>query len=228
MGQQFLRRSESNPLRTAAFRDTRYTHRGENVERFGVPSGSKLNSQTGGCGDRPATGTETDAAISSDTPTRLPAFLSPSLFPPPIPNFSSTFLRRQAFRDFSTFHRYFFFFSTFLVFLFMPWEEKSLGRRPFSPETLRLHVRKRVAFQKRRVFFGSIDVTKNILRDNSHKILLQPDNRNTDGSVDRFRRMDRQRSARETRRNTAVTGFHERDGRFSEKRKNNFVESAFR
>lgn len=121
-----------------------------------------------------------------------------------------------------------FFFSTFLVFLFMPWEEKSLGRRPFSPETLRLHVRKRVAFQKRRVFFGSIDVTKNILRDNSHKILLQPDNRNTDGSVDRFRRMDRQRSARETRRNTAVTGFHERDGRFSEKRKNNFVESAFR
>lgn len=121
-----------------------------------------------------------------------------------------------------------FFFSTFLVFLFMPWEEKSLGRRPFSPETLRLHVRKRVAFQKRRVFFGSIDVTKNILRDNSHKILLEPDNRNTDGSVDRFRRMDRQRSARETRRNTAVTGFHERDGRFSEKRKNNFVESAFR
>lgn len=110
MGQQFLRRSESNPPRTAAFRDTRYTHRGENVERFGVPSGSKLNSQTGGCGDRPATGTETDAAISSDTPTRLPAFLSPSLFPPPIPNFSSTFLRRQAFRDFSTFHRYFFFF----------------------------------------------------------------------------------------------------------------------
>ena len=81
--QQFLRRSESNPPRTTAFRDTgRYTRprrREKTSNAFGVPSGSKLNSQTGGCGDRPATGTETDAAISSDTPPRLPAFLSLSI-----------------------------------------------------------------------------------------------------------------------------------------------------
>lgn len=60
----------------------------------GVPSGSKLNSQTGGCGDRPAT--ETDAAIST-TPG---VSLSPPPSLPPLPQLLSTFLQ--------AFHRFFY------------------------------------------------------------------------------------------------------------------------
>lgn len=71
----------------------------------GVPSGSKLNSQTGGCGDRPAT--ETDAAISTTPGVSLS--LSLSLPFPPSHHYRNFFqLFSKPSTDFSTFHRYLF------------------------------------------------------------------------------------------------------------------------